>query len=84
VARAVAAANSAVSRAESIRVFKVLPEPFDVTGGLLTPSMKPRRDAIVRHYAPDIDAMYAARAPLPRLGVTTEPAGWEDSDDVFR
>ncbi|MGX1128380.1 long-chain acyl-CoA synthetase [Streptomyces glaucescens] len=84
VARAVAAANSAVSRAESIRVFKVLPEPFDVAGGLLTPSMKLRRDAIVRHYAQDIDAMYAARAPLPRLGVAAEPDGWEDSDDVFR
>ncbi len=35
----VAAANSTVSRSESIRVFRVLPEPFDQTNGLLTPSM---------------------------------------------
>ncbi|WP_309063995.1 AMP-dependent synthetase/ligase, partial [Streptomyces sp.] len=58
IARAVAAANSSVSRSESIRVFRVLPEPFDVANGLLTPSMKLRRDEIVRHYALDIDAMY--------------------------
>jgi long-chain acyl-CoA synthetase len=83
VARAVAAANSAVSRSESIRVFRVLPEPFDVANGLLTPSMKLRRDAIVRHYAADIDAMYAARTPLPRLAAE-EPALWDEADDVFR
>ncbi|MEV8554812.1 AMP-dependent synthetase/ligase [Streptomyces glaucescens] len=83
VARAVAGANSTVSRSESIRVFRVLPEPFDVASGLLTPSMKLRRDAIVRHYAQDIEAMYAARAPLPRP-VTEDPAVWDDGDDVFR
>lgn len=84
VGRAVAAANSAVSRAESIRVFRVLPEPFDVTNGLLTPSMKLRRDAIVRHYAGEIDAMYQARSRPPRLATPEEPAGWDDSDSVFR
>ncbi|GEC06187.1 long-chain acyl-CoA synthetase [Streptomyces spinoverrucosus] len=84
VARAVAAANSAVSRSESIRVFRVLPEPFDVTNGLLTPSMKLRRDAIVRHYAAEIDAMYEARSRPPRLAAPEEPAGWDDSDNVFR
>ncbi|MBV7699759.1 long-chain fatty acid--CoA ligase [Streptomyces sp. TRM70350] len=84
VARAVAAANSAVSRSESIRVFRVLPEPFDVANGLLTPSMKLRRDAIVRHYAAEIDAMYQARSRPPRLAVAEEPAGWDDSDNVFR
>ncbi|WP_333743982.1 AMP-dependent synthetase/ligase [Streptomyces ardesiacus] len=84
VARAVAAANSAVSPSESIRVFRVLPDPFDVAGGLLTPSLKLRRDEIVRTYALEIDAMYEARShrrpaqPPPR-----EPAGWEDTDNVF-
>ncbi|MBG0857565.1 long-chain fatty acid--CoA ligase [Streptomyces spinoverrucosus] len=84
VARAVAAANSAVSRPESIRVFRVLPEPFDVSNGLLTPSMKLRRDAIVRYYAAEIDAMYQARSRPPRLAASEEPAGWDDSDNVFR
>ncbi|KUO15036.1 AMP-dependent synthetase/ligase [Streptomyces dysideae] len=84
VGRAVAAANSVVSRAESIRVFRVLAEPFDVTNGLLTPSMKLRRDAIVRHYALEIDAMYQARSRLPRQSGPDELAQWDDADNVFR
>ncbi|MFF9202810.1 AMP-dependent synthetase/ligase [Streptomyces sp. NPDC014986] len=84
VARAVAAANSSVSRSESIRVFRVLPEPFDVTNGLLTPSMKLRRDEIVRHYALEIDAMYQSRTRPGRTPVPDEPPGWDDADNVFR
>ncbi|MGV9285189.1 AMP-dependent synthetase/ligase [Streptomyces sp. NPDC003730] len=84
IARAVAAANSAVSRSESIRVFRVLPAPFDVAGGLLTPSMKLRRDAIAQAYALEIDAMYAARSHRrPAQAPSREPAGWEDADNVF-
>jgi long-chain acyl-CoA synthetase len=84
VARAVAAANSAVSRSESIRVFRVLSEPFDVSNGLLTPSMKLRRDEIVRTYASEIDAMYDARSRRRPPSPPREPAGWEDTDNVFR
>ncbi|MET9872539.1 long-chain fatty acid--CoA ligase, partial [Streptomyces sp. NPDC006386] len=84
VARAVAAANSAVSRSESIRVFRVLPEPFDVSNGLLTPSMKLRRDEIVRHYASEIDAMYQSRRRPGRRSAVDEPSYWDDSDSVFR
>jgi long-chain acyl-CoA synthetase len=83
IARAVAAANSAVSRAESIRVFRVLAEPFDVASGLLTPSMKLRRDAIVRHYALQIDAMYQARSRAPREQLADEFAHWDEADNVF-
>lgn len=84
IARAVAAANSAVSRSESIRVFRVLPDPFDVAGGLLTPSMKLRRDEIVRTYSLEIDAMYEARSHRrPAPPPPGEPAGWEDADNVF-
>ncbi|MFD3734504.1 AMP-dependent synthetase/ligase [Streptomyces sp. NPDC058632] len=84
VARAVAAANSSVSRPESIRVFRVLPEPFDVTNGLLTPSMKLRRDEIVQRYALEIDAMYHSRSRPEREPVPEEPSVWDDSDNVFR
>ncbi|MFI1534600.1 AMP-dependent synthetase/ligase [Streptomyces anandii] len=85
IGRAVAAANSAVSRSESIRVFRVLPEPFDVASGLLTPSMKLRRDAIVRHYAFEIEAMYQARSRPGRRSAASDPAAdWDDSDNVFR
>ncbi|MFG2127500.1 AMP-dependent synthetase/ligase [Streptomyces sp. NPDC048751] len=84
IGRAVAAANSAVSRSESIRAFRVLPEPFDLANGLLTPSMKLRRDSIVQHYAAEIEAMYQARAPLPRQNPVEEVLSWDDSDNVFR
>ncbi|MEU0005470.1 AMP-dependent synthetase/ligase [Streptomyces sp. NPDC006314] len=82
LARAVASANSAVSRAESIRVYRVLPEPFAPDNGLLTPSMKLRRDAIVRHCAAEIEAMYQARSQA-RRGPQV-PADWDEPDDVFR
>ncbi|MEU0075942.1 AMP-dependent synthetase/ligase [Streptomyces sp. NPDC006332] len=84
ITRAVAAANSAVSRPESIRVFRVLPEPFDVASGLLTPSMKLRRDLIVRTYAFEIDAMYQARSWGGRARVPDETSAWDDADNVFR
>ncbi|MFC9289571.1 AMP-dependent synthetase/ligase [Streptomyces sp. NPDC057052] len=84
VGRAVAAANNAVSRAESIRVFRVLPEPFDQANGLLTPSMKLRRDSIVRHYAAEIEAMYQARVRVRRETPSAEVLSWDDADDVFR
>ncbi|GAA4792306.1 AMP-dependent synthetase/ligase [Streptomyces ziwulingensis] len=83
IARAVAAANSAVSRSESIRVFRVLPTPFDVAGGLLTPSLKLRRDEIVRTFAFEIDAMYEARPRSRPRSAPREPALPDDSDDVF-
>ncbi|OIJ66510.1 AMP-dependent synthetase/ligase [Streptomyces mangrovisoli] len=84
--RAVAAANSVVSRTESIRVYRVLPQPFDQASGLLTPSMKLRRDAIARHYADEIEAMYQARGRTAGR-VPQDPAewsGWDESDNVFR
>ncbi len=59
VRRAVARANASVSRAESIRAFRVLPDEFSQESGLMTPSMKLRRAAIVRAYAAEIDALYA-------------------------
>ncbi|WP_030986964.1 AMP-dependent synthetase/ligase [Streptomyces sp. NRRL S-1813] len=59
VRRAVARANASVSRAESIRAFRVLPGEFSQESGLVTPSLKLRRAAIVRTYAAEIDALYA-------------------------
>ncbi|MDF2264632.1 AMP-dependent synthetase/ligase [Streptomyces coacervatus] len=84
IGRAVAAANSAVSRSESIRVFRVLSEQFDMSNGLMTPSMKLRRDEIVRHYAFEIDAMYQARTRAPRQTVPDELSSWDEADNVFR
>lgn len=59
VQRAVAAANTAVSRAESIRAFRLLPREFSLEDGLLTPSLKIRRAAVAERYAADIEELYA-------------------------
>ncbi|WP_424211050.1 AMP-dependent synthetase/ligase [Streptomyces sp. BI20] len=59
VRRAVVAANALVSRAEGIRRFRVVARPFTEEGGLLTPSLKPRRRAIEEAYAREIAELYA-------------------------
>lgn len=59
VQRAVSTANTAVSRAESIRAFRILPSQFTVAEGMLTPSLKLRRGAIVKAYAAAIEELYA-------------------------
>ncbi|MHC3467419.1 AMP-dependent synthetase/ligase [Streptomyces sp. 7R007] len=61
IRRAVMAANTLVSQAESIRTFRVLARPFTVEQGLITPSLKPRRNAIAEAYAEEIDALYQKR-----------------------
>src|SRR6202044_3013789 len=51
-------ANKAVSRAESIRRFRVLPVDFTEENGYLTPSLKVRRNVVVADFADDIEAIY--------------------------
>ncbi len=52
-------ANKAVSRAESIRKFTVLPSDFTEAGGHLTPSLKVKRAVVAKDYAAEIEALYA-------------------------
>ncbi|MET8398161.1 AMP-dependent synthetase/ligase [Streptomyces sp900116325] len=56
--RAVDEANRLVSRAESIRKFVVLPVDFTEEGGHLTPSLKLKRDAILRDFEAEIEELY--------------------------
>ena len=56
---AVHEANKAVSRAESIRRFRVLQHDFTEEGGQLTPSLKVRRNVVAKDFAADIEALYA-------------------------
>ncbi|MER7665630.1 MULTISPECIES: long-chain fatty acid--CoA ligase [unclassified Streptomyces] len=58
VRRAVVAANTLVSQAESIRTFRILAHPFSEEHGLLTPSLKLKRKAIEAAYAVEVDALY--------------------------
>ena len=52
-------ADKAVSRAEAVRRFRVLPGDFTERNGYLTPSLKVRRNVIVKDYAADIEALYS-------------------------
>ncbi|MFE7628036.1 AMP-dependent synthetase/ligase [Streptomyces sp. NPDC057509] len=58
VRRAVVAANTAVSQAESIRTFRILAHPFSEEHGLLTPSLKLKRGAIEAAYETEVAALY--------------------------
>ena len=58
IRRAVVAANTLVSKAESIRTFRILAHPFSEEHGLLTPSLKLKRKAIEAAYAVEVDALY--------------------------
>ncbi|WP_055493823.1 long-chain fatty acid--CoA ligase [Streptomyces sp. TP-A0356] len=58
VRRAVVAANTLVSQAESIRTFRILAHQFTEEHGLLTPSLKLKRKAIENAYASEVEALY--------------------------
>ena len=51
-------ANKAVSTAESIRKFRILPVDFTEEGGEMTPSLKLRRSIVAQRYEADITAIY--------------------------
>jgi long-chain acyl-CoA synthetase len=55
---AVEDANKAVSRAESIRRYAVLPVAWTEEGGQLTPSLKLKRDVVMREHREDVADLY--------------------------
>ena len=54
-------ANSAVSRAESIREFRILPEDFTIEGGEMTPTLKVKRKVVAERYAALIQEIYGKK-----------------------
>ncbi|MHA6668296.1 AMP-dependent synthetase/ligase [Homoserinimonas sp. A447] len=59
VQRAIDAANTKVSRAESIRKFHIITADISEASGHLTPKMSVKRHVILKEFAADIEAMYA-------------------------
>jgi long-chain acyl-CoA synthetase len=55
---AIKEANKAVSNAESIRKFRILPVDFTEDTGELTPTLKLKRKVIAEKFADDIGALY--------------------------
>jgi long-chain acyl-CoA synthetase len=62
LARGVARTNEVVSRAESIREFRILDAEFTEANGYLTPSLKVKRDLVLRDFAAEVDALYEEAA----------------------
>ncbi len=58
VQEAVDDANKAVSKAESIRRFTILAQEWTEEGGQLTPSLKLKRNVVVREAREEIEALY--------------------------
>ncbi|MFI8092380.1 AMP-dependent synthetase/ligase [Streptomyces sp. NPDC086080] len=58
IQRAIDEANKMLSRPESIRRFTVLPVDFTEEAGHLTPSMKLRREQIMRDFAGEVEGLY--------------------------
>ncbi|ABK73084.1 AMP-dependent synthetase/ligase [Mycolicibacterium smegmatis] len=56
---AVKEANQAVSNAEAIRKFRILPVDFTEDTGELTPTLKVKRKVVAEKFATDIAALYA-------------------------
>lgn len=56
--QAVARTNRAVSRAESIRSYRVLTSDFTEANGLLTPSLKVKRNAVLECFSEVVDDIY--------------------------
>ncbi|GAA3521663.1 AMP-dependent synthetase/ligase [Nocardioides daeguensis] len=59
VQAAVDEANKAVSKAESIRKFAILPTDWTEEAGQVTPSLKLKRNVVMREYRDDIAALYS-------------------------
>jgi long-chain acyl-CoA synthetase len=59
VQTAVDEANKAVSKAESIRKFTLLPTDFTIAGGHLTAKLSVKRHVVAKEFAKEIDALFA-------------------------
>lgn len=63
VAGAVRRANQHLSVIERVRKFEVMPEPFTIDNGMLTPTLKPRRPIIIERFQSKLEGLYeSARA----------------------
>ena len=58
IEQAVDEANKAVSKAESIRKFRILADEWTEEGGQLTPSLKLKRNVVMREARDEVAALY--------------------------
>jgi long-chain acyl-CoA synthetase len=53
-------ANRAVSHAEAIKAFRILPSDWTVESGYMTPSMKVKRNVVLKDFSADVEALYSS------------------------
>ncbi len=59
IQQAIDDANKAVSKAEAIKKFRILANDFTEEGGELTPSLKLKRNVVMKQYADEVAAIYS-------------------------
>jgi long-chain acyl-CoA synthetase len=58
IAQAIRRANEHLSVIERVRKFEIMPEPFTIENGMLTPTLKPRRPIIIERFHDKLEALY--------------------------
>ncbi|MCB1548756.1 MAG: hypothetical protein KDJ41_13105, partial [Hyphomicrobiaceae bacterium] len=58
VARAVERTNGGLPSVERVKRFVVADQPFTIENGMMTPTMKPRRHAILSRWGATLDGLY--------------------------
>ncbi|MGH6859388.1 MAG: hypothetical protein ACRECY_03970, partial [Phyllobacterium sp.] len=61
IGEAVSRANQSLSVIERVRRFRLMPEPFTIENGLMTPTLKLKRQQICRLHGDLIDGLYEGR-----------------------
>ncbi|MFJ8111668.1 AMP-dependent synthetase/ligase [Streptomyces sp. NPDC096132] len=79
VSRAVEYANSKLSRAEQVKRWELLPQPWSTDDGTLTATLKLRRSAIETRHRDTLDGLYQAHAHPAGNG-----SGKQAEDDTYR
>jgi long-chain acyl-CoA synthetase len=59
IQKAIDEGNLAVSKAESVRKFRILDTEFNPENGYLTPSLKLKRNIIMKDFAKEVDSLYS-------------------------
>lgn len=59
IQKAIDEANNAVSKAEQVKRFRILPADFTEATGELTPSLKLKRNKVAENHANEIDQLYS-------------------------